>query len=129
MEQDANRSLQQFQTLGKDNFDAAMASVAALARGIQSAAVEVADFSRKSIERNAETMERVLTAKSFDRAFEIQQDYARAAYEDYMAEVNRLGQIYLAAAKDAYKPFETRAEATLAETKAKVAEVAARVAK
>jgi hypothetical protein len=58
-----------------------------------------------------------LAVKSFERAFEIQQNYARAAYEDYAGEMTKIGQIWRTCAEDASRPFAHR----IAETSANVA--------
>jgi hypothetical protein len=39
-------------------------------------------------------MEKLLAAKSLDKAFEVQTEYARAAYEDYVSHATKLGQLY-----------------------------------
>jgi hypothetical protein len=113
MEKEMIRSFEEMQWFGRESLEAALASATALTRGMQSAVVEVADYSRRTFEQGADTVEKVLAAKSLDRAFEIQQGYARAAYEAYLGQVNKLGQIYLNAAKDAYKPFESRLASAL----------------
>jgi hypothetical protein len=37
---------------------------------------------------------------------EIQTDYAKKAYDNWMAELSKIGEIYKSAATDAYKPIE-----------------------
>ena len=69
---------------------------------------ETVDFSRKAFEKSSEAFEKATAAKSFDKALEVQQGYAKEAYESFFAQVNKLGEIYLAAAKEAYKPFESK---------------------
>ena len=46
---------------------------------------------------------------SFDRAFEIQSQYAKEAYDNYIAEVSKLGEMYVSLARNAYKPVEQAA--------------------
>ena len=45
--------------------------------------------------------------KSFEKAIEIQTDYAKQAYEGFVAEVTKMSELYADMAKEAYKPFET----------------------
>ena len=51
-------------------------------------------------------LDKAMAAKSFDKAVEVQQGYAKAASEAYMNELNKLGELYKETAKEAYKPFE-----------------------
>ena len=44
--------------------------------------------------------------KSFEKAIEIQTDYAKQTYEGFVAEATKLGELYAELAKEAYKPFE-----------------------
>ena len=44
--------------------------------------------------------------KTLDKAIEIQSDYVKTAFEGYVAQVTKIGELYAAIAKDAYKPFE-----------------------
>jgi hypothetical protein len=45
--------------------------------------------------------------KSVEQAIEIQSRYAKKAYDEYIAEVSKLGEMYVSFARSAYKPFET----------------------
>jgi len=44
--------------------------------------------------------------KSLDKAIEVQSEYAKTAYEDYTAQVTKLGQLYSELAKEAFRPYE-----------------------
>ena len=45
-------------------------------------------------------------AKSLEKAMEVQSDYLKSSYEDFVAEATKLGELYADLAKEAYKPFE-----------------------
>jgi len=102
------KSFEDFQAIGKDGFEAYVASATAMTKGFQAIAAEVAEFSRKSFEKNSEVFEKAVAAKSFDKVVELQQAYAKEAYESFVGEVNKMGELYTAAAKEAYKPFESK---------------------
>jgi hypothetical protein len=53
------------------------------------------------------TMENLLGAKSLDKAFEVQTEYAKAAYENYVSEVTKLGELYSDLAGEAFKPYQS----------------------
>ena len=101
------KSLEDVQKFSKEGFEAYTASAAALTKGLQTIAAETADFSRKSFEKNSQLFEKVAAVKSIDTALEVQSGFAREAYEAYVGQVTKLGEIYAAAAKDAFKPFES----------------------
>ena len=96
-----------FQKYGKDNMDLAMKSFGTVSKGFQAIATEVADYSKKSLEDGAAVVEQLLGAKSIEKAFEIQSDFAKSSYEGFIGEATKLGEMYVGMAKDAYKPFET----------------------
>lgn len=100
------KNFEDVQNFGKEGFDAWVASATALTKGYQAVAQEVAEFSRKSLELNTQTFEKAVAARSIERVVEVQQGYAKEAYEAALAQANKLGELYVAAAKDAYKPFE-----------------------
>ncbi len=102
------KSFEDLQSFGKDGFEAYVASATALTKGFQTIAAETADYSRKSFEKSAQAFEKVLAANSIEKAFEVQQGYAKEAFESYIGQMNKIGEIYLAAAKEAYKPFESK---------------------
>jgi hypothetical protein len=94
------------QKLSKDNLDTAMKSFGAVSKSMQAIAVEVADYSKKSFEESSATFEKLLGAKSLEKAIEIQSAYAKSAYEGFVAGATRIGELYADLAKETYKPFE-----------------------
>lgn len=100
------KDFDQIQNLGKDNFEASVASASVLTKGFQEIATEVADYSRKSFEDGTALVEKAFAAKSFDKAIEAQNDFAKGAYEAYVGELAKIGEMYMNIAKEAYKPFE-----------------------
>ena len=76
------KGFEEFQKVGKDGFDAAVRSFGEMNKGFQAIAAEVTDYSKKAF-----------------------QDSTRA-YDTYVAEMSKLGDVYVGLAKDAYKPVE-----------------------
>jgi phasin family protein len=97
---------EQFQKVGKDGFDAAVRSFGEVNKGFQAIAAEFTDFSKKSFEDSTRAFEQLIGAKSVEQAVEIQSQFAKKAYDTYVAEVSKLGEMYVGLAKDAYKPVE-----------------------
>ncbi len=100
------KNFEDLQKLGKDNVDVALKQFGAVSKGVQAIASEVADYSRKSFEDGAAVLEKLFGAKSLDKAIEIQTDYAKSAYEGFVAKATKIGELYADLAKEAYKPLE-----------------------
>lgn len=100
------KSFEEFQSFGKDGFEAYVASSSALTKGFQAIAQEAADYSRKSFEKGTAAFEKLSASKSFDKALEVQQAIAKESYESLVAQMTKLNEMYIATAKEAYKPFE-----------------------
>ena len=95
-----------FQKLSKDNMDLALASFGSMSKGMQAIAAEVADYQKKSFEEGTAVVEKLVASKSLDKAFETQADYAKTAYEEFVGEVTKIGEMVTDLSKEAYKPYE-----------------------
>jgi hypothetical protein len=96
-----------FQNLGKGGFDAAVKSFGEVNKGLQATTVEVTNYSKKTFEDGTRAFEQLMGAKTVEQAVEIQSQYAKKAYDAYMAEMSKLGEMYLGLARNAYKPVES----------------------
>jgi hypothetical protein len=104
-----NKNFDDMQKVSKDGFDATMKSFGAFSKTSQAIATEVADYSKKSFEDGTKVMEKLLGARSLDKVIEIQTDYAKTAYEGFVAQATKIGELYADFAKEAYRPFESYA--------------------
>jgi phasin family protein len=68
-------------------------------------AVEVIGYAKKSAESSAQAWEKLAAAKSLENAFEVQSQYARSAYEEFVAETVKLSELYVEYAREAYAPL------------------------
>jgi phasin family protein len=100
------KNFEDFQKLGKDNMDTCMKQFGTVSKGWQAIATEFADYSKKSFEDGSAALERLFGAKTLDKAIEVQSDYVKTAYEGFVAEATKLGELYTDLAKESYKPFE-----------------------
>ncbi len=99
----------EIQKIGQESMDRVLKSFGVVAQGFQSVAVEMADYSKRSIEEGSSALERLLAARSLDKALEVQADYARQAYAGLVDQMGKFGEIYAGIARDAYRPFESGA--------------------
>ena len=96
---DANRK-------SKEAMDTVLRSYSDTAKGFQAIASETADYSKKSFQDAVTHFETLSSAKSFETVFELQTNYAKSAYETFIAEASKLGEMYANLAKNASKPYE-----------------------
>lgn len=92
---------------GKEFIDTGLKSFASLSKGFQAIAVEATEYTKKSFENGSAAFEKLVAAKSLEKAIEIQTDYAKTAYEGFVGQATKIGELYAEVAKDAYKPFES----------------------
>jgi hypothetical protein len=95
-----------FQKMGKDNFDAMVRSYGELNKGLQAIAARWTAFSKDTFEDATRTFEKLVGVKSFEQAVEIQSAYAKRAYDNWVAEATKIGEMYADVAREAYKPVE-----------------------
>jgi phasin family protein len=100
------QTIEDMQKFGKDNMDATMKSFGAVSKSFQAIAVEMADYSKKTFEDGAAATEKLLGAKSLEKAIEVQSDYFKSAYEGFVSESTKLGELFADLAQEVYKPFE-----------------------
>ena len=101
------QSFEEAGAFGKDFMDTGLKSFASVSQNMQTIAVEATEYSKKAFEAGSAAAEKLVSAKSLDKAFEIQTDYAKQAYEGFVAQATRMGELYAEMARDAYKPFES----------------------
>jgi phasin family protein len=92
---------------GKEFMDNGLKSFASLSKGMQAIAVETTEYAKKSFETSSAALEKLVAAKSLEKAIEVQTEYAKQAYEAFVAETTKLGELYAEMFKDTYKPFES----------------------
>jgi hypothetical protein len=96
----------EFDRFGKEQLEAASTAATSLAKGFQTIAAETADYAKKSLEANSAYVEKLLGARSLDHAVEIQSEYAKSAYESFVTQATKIGELYTSLAKNAFKPVE-----------------------
>jgi hypothetical protein len=101
------KNFEDLQQVSKENVDLALKSVGTVSKSAQAIAVEIADYSKKSFENSTAALEKLFGVKSIEKAIELQTENAKSAYEGFVAEATKIGEMYTAMAKESYKPFES----------------------
>jgi hypothetical protein len=73
---------------------------------LQAIFVEGVDYMKKSVENRVALGEKLLGAKSFETVIQIQTEYAKSAYADFVAQATKMGELHSNLAKAAFKPAE-----------------------
>jgi hypothetical protein len=119
-----SNNFDELQSFGKEQLETAGAAAASMAKGLQTMAAETTDYSKKTFETNSAYAEKLLRAKSLDDALQTQSEYAKSAYEDFVAQATKIRELYSHLAKDAFKPVESmvaKVQTAASSTKAQAA--------
>lgn len=94
------------QKFSKEQLEAVSTVSSSLAKGLQAIAGEARDYSQRSIETGSAYLSKLANAKSVEEALQIQSDYAKDAYEGFVAQTTKIGELYTNLAKEAFKPVQ-----------------------
>ena len=94
------------QPTGNGQLNGVTADFASFTTTLQAIFTEGADYTKKSVESRLALGEKLLGAKSFDTVIQIQTEYAKTAYADFVAEATKLGELHSELAKAAFRPAQ-----------------------
>ncbi len=94
--------------LTRGNVEAIVASSKVAAKGVETLSQDAAEYSRKSFEEASATLKSFAEVKSATDLFRLQGDYARAAFDNAVAESARLSEAMLKLAGDVAEPITSR---------------------
>ena len=106
MPEDLRNVGEEYQKMSKDGFDAAVRSFAEVNKSFQVLTAQMTDYSKKTFEDGFRAWEQMIGAKSVGQMIEIQSQFAKRAYDSYLSEMSKLGEMYMSMARNAYKPVE-----------------------
>jgi phasin family protein len=95
------------QKAGQAAMDMTLNAFGVWSKGTQAIATEVIEYAKKSAESSAQAWEKLVGAKSLESAIEVQSQYARSAYQEFVAETAKLGELYVEFAREAYAPLRS----------------------
>jgi phasin family protein len=98
---------------GKETAEAVMKSATVAGKGVEGINSEIYSYSKSSIEDSVAATKALMGSKSVHEAFEFQTDFAKSAFEAYVAELSKISEMATAATKEAYAPFKGRVQAWL----------------
>jgi hypothetical protein len=98
--------VEDIQSYGKEHLESVAASASNLQSGVQAIATAYGDYAKRSFEDTKSFVEKLSGVKSLDKALEAQTEFARSAYETFVAESQKIAGLYTDLAKQTYKPYE-----------------------
>jgi hypothetical protein len=98
--------VEDIQQYGKEHFETVAASAASLQSGLHAIASAYGDYTKKSFEDTKSFVEKLSGVKSLDKAIEVQTEFAKSAYETFVAESQKIAGLYGDLAKQTFKPLE-----------------------
>jgi len=107
----AFRGYDNFLGYGQETFEAYVKAANAAGKGAESLQNEIFAWSRQSFEDGVNAAKAVMASKSVHEAMELQSDFARTAFDGYVNQMTKLGEIMANAARDSLAPIQGRVQA------------------
>jgi phasin family protein len=98
--------IEDIQSYGKEHLETVVASATTLQNGLQAIAGAYGDYTKKSFEDTRSFVEKLSGVKSLDKAIEVQTEFAKSAYETFVADSQKIAGLYTDLAKQTFKPLE-----------------------
>ena len=107
----AIKGYDQLFSFGKDTAEAMIKSANAAGKGLETINSEVLSYTRKSVEDGILASKAIMAAKSVNEAIQLQSEYSKAAFETYVDELAKFGDMALAITRSTATPLQARVSA------------------
>ena len=104
-------ALSEVSSFGKQNMEAFLASASAAQKGFEVLSARTVAFQKDALEKHVAATKSLMTSKSVQEFVEKQNDYAKASFEAYVAELTGVSDLVAGVAKDALAPINDRVNA------------------
>ena len=98
--------VEDMQNYGKEQLETAVAHATTVQNGLSAIVTAYGDYTKKSYEDTKSFVEKLSGVKSLDKALEAQSEFAKTAYETFVADSQKIAGLYGDLAKQAFKPLE-----------------------
>ena len=102
----------------KKNLEAMVASATAAARGAEAVSAHAVAYSKSAFETQVNAVKALAAAKTPQEALELQTTFAKSAFETYVAEATKFGELLTTALTDSFKPLNERVTETVGKLQA-----------
>ena len=107
----AVKGYDQFLGFGKETVEAYTKAANVAAKGAETLNSEIFAYSKQSMEDTIAATKALMATKSVHEAFELQADFAKTAFETYVSQMTKFGEIFVATTKDSFAPIQGRVQA------------------
>jgi phasin family protein len=104
-------AMSEVSAFGKQNVEAWLASVSAAQKGFEAISARTVAFQKQALENHVEAAKSLMTSKSVQEFVEKQNEYAKGAFEAYVAEVTSVSELVSGVAKETLQPINERVNA------------------
>lgn len=104
-----SKLIEDYADLTKGNLEAVGASTRAAAKGAETIAQNIAEYSRKNFEEATKALKGLTAVKSPTEAFQLQSEFAKNAFESMIAEASRASETVVKIWGDVLEPLSSRA--------------------
>jgi hypothetical protein len=98
--------VEDIQNYGKEQLEQVVSSASSVQSGLHAIATAYGDYTKKSFEDTKALVEKLSGVKSLDKVIEAQTEFAKSAYETFVADSQKIAGLYGDLAKQAFKPVE-----------------------
>jgi phasin family protein len=98
---------------GRDTLEACVISATVAGKGLEKLNGEIFAYSKRALDESIAGARTLAAAKSVQQAFQFQTGFAKSAFETYLGEVSRFGELASATARESAAPLKGRAKAWL----------------
>ena len=95
----------------KETVEAYVKAANVAGKGAETLHNEIYAYSKQSIEDSIAAAKAVMASKSAHEAFELQTDFAKTAFEAYVSELTKIGELVAATSKETLAPIQGRVQA------------------
>ena len=94
---------EEIMTLGLSQVDVFTAAATSTAKGLLAVTTEATGYSKKSVENGFALWESLLRARKPDEIIQVQSDFGKTAYDDFIAGATKISNIYAELANEAFR--------------------------
>ena len=103
------KSFEDVAAFNQDNVDALVKSSSLAVKAAEELNAEFVSYSKKSLEEGVAAAKEMTAIKTLPELVEKQAEFAKSAFDGFVAQASRFNEMYLAAAKDVFAPLNDRA--------------------
>jgi phasin family protein len=115
------RGFDEFATIGKQNLDALVAANTLVAKSFEQIGKEVAVYTQSSLESAASAAKALFGAKTLKDVIAVNNDFAKASFESFVANSTKISEIGVKAANEALQPISAQVNVAIGRLKRPIA--------